>query len=1126
LMKKSIVTRWAAAAAVALASLVAVPATPATAAPGNTTIVINEIYPNGGSGTGYYKNRFYELYNPTAAPISVNGWSLQYRAPARTDIAFGSVSPLGDKTIPAGGYLLISGPGNTTSTVDLPTPDVTSTVGAGAGGGQVALSKASTALSATPLTDPNLVDLVGYGTAAVFEGATAAPIGGPANGITRSGTHVDTDNNGSDFSSQTATPCNLAGCSSPPVDPPLDPPVEKTIPEIQGTTGTSPLTGTNVTTRGIVTAVYKTGGYSGAFIQTPGSGGPVPGGRTTSDGLFVYGSAFAAGVDRGDYVEVTGPISEFGGTTEVPATLTELTPVTNGWKVLTETVQPVVPAEVTFPLGAASKELLEGMLVAPQGTFTITNNYTTNQYAEIGLAPGTKPFDNPTNVVDPGAPALQLQAQNDADLITLDDGASIDFLDDRNNRANMNIPLPWLTPTNEVRVGQSVTIDDPLVLDWRNSLWKLQPLEQLEAGDDEPVTFGPSTRDATPDAVGGDVTIGTFNVLNYFTTTADDFEAAQLGTCSTYDDRTGDPVTANSCTNNGPRGAAEAEDLARQQVKIVHAINTLDTSIVTLEEIENSIAVNPALSRDDALSTLVDALNEDAGTDRWELVPSPAAIPTGEDVIRTALIYQPAEVTPEGASKILIGATAFDNAREPLAQAFRPVVGTEDSTFAVIVNHFKSKGSGTLPGDVDAKDGQGASNASRVAQAQALVTFADDFSEAAGTDTVFLTGDFNSYSKEDPVKVLEEAGYIDQGAKTGEETYQFGGGIGSLDHVFASGPADDAVTGVDIWNINAYESVAREYSRHMYNATVFYDESPFRASDHDPEIVGFTVPKETGGAATATTATAPASIRDGADLTVSVGVTGGPSAPTGEVTVSEGETELGSGILAGGAADIVVEDLPIGSHTLTVAYAGDETHAASNTAVTTQVLRATSGLTATAARGTYGTSAQLTVTAAPGASGLVYAAAGDTLAGMGVLTDGAGTINLSKTMPVGTTPLTVFYAGDSEFDAVTTTTSVTVVKASTSVKKVSVSPSKIVRNRTKPFVTLTVKGKGFVVDGGKVTLRSGGKKYTGTVKDGRVRIRLGKFTTSGSRKKVTATYTGNGVAKGSSTTFTVKVRKR
>ena len=74
---------------------------------------------------------------------------------------------------------------------------------------------------------------------------------------------------------------------------------------------------------------------------------------------------------------------------------------------------------------------------------------------------------------------------------------------------------------------------------------------------------------------------------------------------------------------------------------------------------------------------------------------------------------------------------------------------------------------------------------------------------------------------------------------TDKETYQFDGQVGSLDHVFASTVGFAKVTGADIWNINSYESLAREYSRYNYNVTDFYRPDPYRASDHDPEIVGF-----------------------------------------------------------------------------------------------------------------------------------------------------------------------------------------------------------------------------------------------------------------------------------------------
>ena len=52
-------------------------ALPAQAAPDGSNVVINEVYVRGGSGDGVYRD-YVELYNPTDAPIELNGMSLQY----------------------------------------------------------------------------------------------------------------------------------------------------------------------------------------------------------------------------------------------------------------------------------------------------------------------------------------------------------------------------------------------------------------------------------------------------------------------------------------------------------------------------------------------------------------------------------------------------------------------------------------------------------------------------------------------------------------------------------------------------------------------------------------------------------------------------------------------------------------------------------------------------------------------------------------------------------------------------------------------------------------------------------------------------------------------------------------
>jgi 5'-nucleotidase len=93
-----------------------------------------------------------------------------------------------------------------------------------------------------------------------------------------------------------------------------------------------------------------------------------------------------------------------------------------------------------------------------------------------------------------------------------------------------------------------------------------------------------------------------------------------------------------------------------------------------------------------------------------------------------------------------------------------------------------------------------------------LVYFADEFAADAGTDNVFVLGDFNSYTEEDPLQILAEAGYVNIGkTRTNEESYQFSGLVGSLDHAFASPEANQTVTGADIRNINSVEPVMYEY---------------------------------------------------------------------------------------------------------------------------------------------------------------------------------------------------------------------------------------------------------------------------------------------------------------------------
>lgn len=408
------VLRGLTALAVAAGTAVAVP-TAATAAPDGSGLVINEVYLNGGSAGATYLNKYVELRNPTDEPIDVAGWSVQYRAYNQT-AAFSAVIPLGDHHVEPGGTFLVGANSNAANGEALPTPDVTSTVAlsGNANGGTIALVRSTTALTgevAAVRAHANLVDLIGYGVSTTFE---TAPIGqGTAPNLTYSVTSslnrvagADTDDNSVDFVAGAPSPVacgeDCDGTTGEPQEPEPTEPVS--IAQIQGTGAASPLVGQTVTTTGVITALYASGGFNGAYIQTPGTGGALDPGHNASHGLFVFGSAFAQAVDLGDTLDITGTVSEFNG-------LTQIQP--SAWED-SATAGTVTPTPITFPLAVPQREALEGMLVdATSGTYTITNNYATNTFGELGLAAGDTVLPQPTNEARPRTSAYDnLVTQN------------------------------------------------------------------------------------------------------------------------------------------------------------------------------------------------------------------------------------------------------------------------------------------------------------------------------------------------------------------------------------------------------------------------------------------------------------------------------------------------------------------------------------------------------------------------------------------------------------------------------------------------------------------------------------------------------------------------------------------
>lgn len=604
---------------------------------------------------------------------------------------------------------------------------------------------------------------------------------------------------------------------------------------------------TLVTTTGVVTAHYPTGGFNGYVIQTSGTGGDTDlDTREVSDALFVFSPSTVDLVEIGQLVEVTGARGVFNGLHQI--TLNTAT-TGHGLEILAEDFDDVVPVpEFVLPETDDERLAYQSMLVHPADRYVVSDTYElggwgeTVRYGTIGLGldrPLVQESELINPITDPTA-FDELLAYNEGRAVSLDDGQSA--------QTPFDADVPYLTGEPNVRTGVGVSFEQPMIFDYRFG-WNFQPTGPVTGNGSEWVSFDAGDTRQTnqsPADVGGDVTLAIFNVLNYFTTLG-----ADQSDCWGYD-HPPEEVTVAGCNDPdpGPRGAWNQEHLDNQQDKIVAAINELDADVVALSEIENSAHFNDGENRDESLEILVGALNDDAEYDRWDFAPSPQDVPSLEDddVIRNAFIYQSEAVELGDAAQILVGDGAYYNAREPLAQSF--VVPDSDYEFLAVVNHFKSKGCSGYDGD---DIGAGCWNGDRVNQAESLVEFADDVAADADIEDVFLVGDFNSYSAEDPLQVFTGEGYSNVNpawdprtgaAFDGDNTYVFSGRVGSLDHIFASASAGDRITGTEVWSINANESVLAEYSRVGYFGSTHFDEEiPFRASDHDPVIIGIEVPE-------------------------------------------------------------------------------------------------------------------------------------------------------------------------------------------------------------------------------------------------------------------------------------------
>ncbi len=577
-----------------------------------------------------------------------------------------------------------------------------------------------------------------------------------------------------------------------------------------GVDDVSPFSGMTVTIEAVVTAIPD---YTGFYVMEEESDWDAD--VWSSEGLFIYS---AEDVMAGDLVRVTGEVSEYFGLTQL--TPTEVTVVSSG-NDIPEAV------EVNFPTTGVmldddgnyvvDLEAYESMMITVPTEMSVTEMFNLDRFGQYTVTSGGQ-LEQFTQNNAPDADGYDQHLQdNAARSLVIDDGSSDSYSD----------PIEIIDGDNGILdAGDDFRMGDTLtnltgVVDYSFDEFRLQ-----DATGDYANT---NPREEAPEDLGGNFKVASLNVLNYFTTLND-------GSNSTT-------------TGQGPRGANTAEELVRQEAKIVNAIVAMEADVVGLLEIENDVTSAP-------LATLVDAVNAELGSDVYGYIYTGQV---GGDAITNALIYKTETANPLGDVDILDDSAFTDPLssggdlnRPAVTQTFEHVESGEVVT--VSVNHLKSKGSlSGLAVDEDQGDGAGNNNGTREAAAEYLADHLATDPTGSGSNNILIVGDLNSYAQEDPINALRDQGYSDiayDALGSDARSYVFDGQTGTLDYVMGSGDLLDDIAGVTEWHINADEADAIDYELSIRsndggfefgtrNPDIYNGENAARNSDHDPVIVAF-----------------------------------------------------------------------------------------------------------------------------------------------------------------------------------------------------------------------------------------------------------------------------------------------
>ncbi len=888
-MNKIVSTMYFTGRRTALATLLSGLAATAFAAP-SPNLVISQVYGAGGNvATNPYRNDYIEIFNRGSATVTATGWTLQYGS-ATSAAAWTGKAVLPSFTVEPGQYVLVQMQGSATVGMSaLPTPVLVPTSGAlnlSGTTGKVALVNDNVTVSGPTPTTPNVVDLVGFGTANGYEG-TVAPAPSNTTAIFRAdGGCTDTDFNGADFTAGPTAPRTSSSprnvCGGVTAQPVITTCPASLATEI-GTSGRVTLSASDVDSM-MLGASIASGGAAGisldSFIASAdGHSGTIDlvASPVLADGVYPVVVRFTS--DAGQEASCTVTVRTIA-MRAIPAIqgAGATSPYNNEQVITTGVVTHKVgnsfflqdpagdgnPAtsDALYVFTSVANSVAVGDLVRVKGTIT--------EYRPTGaLRTLTEMKDllettvlesgrsiTPTNINFIGASDL---ARLEGMLVSINNTLTVNQTNFLGDRGELTLSVGRReVPTNRFRPGTpemlamaAANADNELVLD--DSIF-VTPANVPYLGDNGTVRAGDTVTNLTGvldfgSVGGGGAQFKLQPTMAPSISRSNPREAAPalpqgnvkvasanvLNFFTTFTDgtdawgnagqgcSTGATVRASNC-----RGADNLAEFVRQRDKIVAGLLAIDADVVGLMEIQNN--------GDIATSYLVDQMNAVAGANLYAYVPHPAA--SGTDAIRVSMIYKPAKLSLVGGA--LSDGDAVNN-RAPMAQTFRASNGGK---FSVIVNHLRAKACSSS-GTPDTGDGQGCNNSIRVNQANRLMNyFVPTVVAAAADPDVLLLGDMNAHGFEDPIVAMTGAGFVNLLERfvrpaTIPYSYVFDGVSGYLDHALASAAMNSQVLGTTEFHTNADEPTVLDYNLDGKNAAAqaLYSSDAYRSSDHDPVVL-------------------------------------------------------------------------------------------------------------------------------------------------------------------------------------------------------------------------------------------------------------------------------------------------